>query len=88
MGYNPAKPMEDRITDIGPPHYEQFFPAVIKDRFELKQSLAQLIKTREVTFPNFALRLRRFQPGPPGSAAKSRVLTDDFAPVDGMLKTE
>jgi hypothetical protein len=21
MGYNPDKPMEDRITDIGPPHY-------------------------------------------------------------------
>jgi dissimilatory sulfite reductase beta subunit len=30
MGYNPAKPMEGRISDLGPPHYEQFFPAVIK----------------------------------------------------------
>jgi sulfite reductase beta subunit len=28
MGYNPDKPMEDRITDIGPPHYEQFLVAV------------------------------------------------------------
>jgi sulfite reductase beta subunit len=33
MGYNPDKPMEDRITDIGPPHYEQFFPQVIKDNY-------------------------------------------------------
>src|SRR5210317_2053701 len=33
MGYNPAKPMEDRITDIGPPHYEQFFPQVIKENY-------------------------------------------------------
>jgi sulfite reductase beta subunit len=33
MGYNPAKPMEDRITDIGPPHYEQFFPPVIKENY-------------------------------------------------------
>jgi sulfite reductase beta subunit len=30
MGYNPDKPMEGRITDLGPPHYEQFFPPVIK----------------------------------------------------------
>ena len=28
MGYNPEKPMEGRITDLGPPHYEQFFPPV------------------------------------------------------------
>ena len=33
MGYNPDKPMEDRITDIGPPHYEQFFPPVIKENY-------------------------------------------------------
>ncbi len=31
MGYNPDKPMEDRITDIGPPHFEQFYPAVVKE---------------------------------------------------------
>ena len=31
MGYNPDKPMEDRITDIGPPHFEQFYPPVVKD---------------------------------------------------------
>jgi sulfite reductase beta subunit len=30
MGYNPDKPMDGRISDLGPPHYEQFFPAVIK----------------------------------------------------------
>ncbi len=31
MGYDPANPMVDRITDIGPPHFEQFYPQVIKD---------------------------------------------------------
>ncbi|HBH31499.1 MAG TPA: sulfite reductase, dissimilatory-type beta subunit, partial [Desulfofustis sp.] len=31
MGYNPDKPMEGRITDLGPPHYEQFLPPVIKE---------------------------------------------------------
>jgi sulfite reductase beta subunit len=32
-GYNPDKPMEDRITDIGPRHYEEFFPPVIKKNY-------------------------------------------------------
>jgi sulfite reductase beta subunit len=31
MGYDPANPMVDRITDIGPPHFEQFYPQVVKD---------------------------------------------------------
>jgi sulfite reductase beta subunit len=30
-GYNPAKPMEDRITDIGPRKYDEFYPPVIKE---------------------------------------------------------
>ncbi|MDH3359936.1 MAG: dissimilatory-type sulfite reductase subunit beta [Desulfobulbaceae bacterium] len=29
MAYDPENPMKDRITDIGPPHYAQFFPQVI-----------------------------------------------------------
>ncbi|MCD6585373.1 MAG: dissimilatory-type sulfite reductase subunit beta [Desulfobacteraceae bacterium] len=29
-GYNPDKPMTDRITDIGPRHFEEFYPEVIK----------------------------------------------------------
>ena len=33
MGYDPANPMVDRITDIGPPHFEQFFPPVIKANY-------------------------------------------------------
>ncbi|MDL2314221.1 dissimilatory-type sulfite reductase subunit beta [Desulfovibrio sp. OttesenSCG-928-C14] len=28
-GYNPAKPMENRITDIGPRKYDEFYPPVI-----------------------------------------------------------
>ena len=32
-GYNPDKPMENRITDIGPRHYEEFFPPVIKKNY-------------------------------------------------------
>jgi len=28
-GYNPAKPMENRITDIGPQHFSKFLPPVL-----------------------------------------------------------
>lgn len=31
MGYNPEKPMEGRLSDLGPLHFEQFFPPVIKE---------------------------------------------------------
>ncbi|WP_291318882.1 dissimilatory-type sulfite reductase subunit beta [Desulfonatronospira sp.] len=30
-GYNPDKPMENRITDIGPRHFTEFLPPVIKN---------------------------------------------------------
>ena len=33
MGYDPENPMADRITDIGPPHFEQFFPEVVKNNY-------------------------------------------------------
>jgi len=31
--YNPKKPMENRLTDLGPPHFAQFFPEVIKKNY-------------------------------------------------------
>ncbi|MBF0474316.1 MAG: dissimilatory-type sulfite reductase subunit beta [Deltaproteobacteria bacterium] len=31
--YNPDKPMENRITDIGPRHFYQYFPEVIKRNY-------------------------------------------------------
>ncbi|MBU0909711.1 MAG: dissimilatory-type sulfite reductase subunit beta [Proteobacteria bacterium] len=33
MGYNPDKPMEDRITDLGPRLYADFLPPVVKKNF-------------------------------------------------------
>jgi len=30
-GYNPDKPMENRLTDMGPRHFEEFYPEVIKN---------------------------------------------------------
>ncbi|BBD09797.1 dissimilatory-type sulfite reductase subunit beta [Desulfovibrio ferrophilus] len=32
-GYDPKKPMENRITDIGPRKYDQFLPPVLKDNY-------------------------------------------------------
>ena len=32
-GYNPQKPMEGRISDIGPRKYDEFLPEVIKKNF-------------------------------------------------------
>ena len=32
-GYNPEKPMEGRITDIGPHKYDEYFPPFIKKNF-------------------------------------------------------
>jgi len=33
MGYDPQNPMADRITDIGPPHYDELMPPVCKANF-------------------------------------------------------
>jgi dissimilatory sulfite reductase beta subunit len=33
MAFDPNNLMKDRITDIGPPKYDKFFPPVIKDNF-------------------------------------------------------
>ncbi|MBW1896996.1 MAG: dissimilatory-type sulfite reductase subunit beta [Deltaproteobacteria bacterium] len=32
-GYNPKEPMKDRITDIGPRKYDEFFPPIIKNNY-------------------------------------------------------
>ena len=54
---------------------------------QLKQKLDQWTATSRVTFPNFEARLRQFRAAPPASAKTSKILTDDFAPVDGLLRT-
>ena len=33
MPYDPKDPLKDRITDIGPRHYEEFLPPVIKNNY-------------------------------------------------------
>jgi spermidine synthase len=60
-------------------------------RFEfntLNQRASLLISRGRVTLPTFRSRLYAFRAAAPPSLAQSPVLTDDFAPVEGLIKTE
>jgi len=46
-----------------------------------------LIQTRRVTMPSFRGRLYSFRADAPGNLHLCKVLTDDFAPLDGLLNT-
>jgi spermidine synthase len=50
----------------------------------LRQRAAQLERTRRVTLPGFGQRVERIEGLPPPSAANSPILTDDYAPVEGL----
>jgi spermidine synthase len=54
---------------------------------QLKQKLDALTAASEKTVPNLTKRLRQFRATPPSSVKRSEVLTDDFAPVDGLMRT-
>jgi spermidine synthase len=54
----------------------------------LKQRAAVLQYERRVTLPGFHDRLVRLMPQPPVSAAKSPILTDDYAPVEGLAAAQ
>ena len=58
--------------------------AARSDLFALRQRASSLIQTRRVTLPGFLERLDSFQAQAPLSAARSPVLTDDYAPVEGL----
>jgi len=50
----------------------------------LRQRAAFLTQNGLVKLPNFRVRMERFQSQPPPNAARSPVLTDDYAPVEGL----
>lgn len=50
------------------------------------QRAADLLRIRPSLLPTFALRARALRTEPPPSFALSPVLSDDFAPVDGLLQ--
>lgn len=54
---------------------------------QLRQTLEQWTQETNIPFPNFMLRLTRFRNTPPPSVDRCDVMTDDFAPMDGLLRT-
>jgi len=55
---------------------------------QLDRRADDLIESKRTTFPNLKTRLESLRASPPLNAANSRVMTDDFSPVDGLLKAE
>jgi spermidine synthase len=53
----------------------------------LNQRAASLIHYKRITLPTFRDRLYAFRSDPPANQHLCKVLTDDFAPVDGLLNT-
>ncbi len=53
---------------------------------QLKKKLDDSLPS-QTGFPNFKERLRQFRAAPPASSGQSKILTDDFAPVDGLMRT-
>ncbi len=55
------------------------------DATRLRQRADGLIRSGQVKLPTFRTRLQALRLEPPASFKQSQTLTDDFAPVDGML---
>jgi spermidine synthase len=53
----------------------------------LQQRAANLISKKRVTLPSFRTRLMVVHTNAPPSSYRSPILTDDYAPVDGLLST-
>ncbi len=58
---------------------ETYTPEMARER------AAALIRSKTVTLRSFASRVNAIRVGAPRAAAQSPVLTDDFAPIDGLL---
>jgi len=50
----------------------------------LRQRAQRLVDSKRVALPTLRQRLERFRDQPPPTAAQSPVLTDDYAPVEGL----
>lgn len=85
------------MSDVFPhvylfPARETFNVVMIGSRTDQKMSLtdlqrraALLAQSRRTLPPGFLARLQAFRDQPPPAAARAPLLTDDFAPVDGLL---
>lgn len=53
----------------------------------LEKRADDLVKSGRITLPTFHTRLGVFRAEPPANASRSRVLTDDYAPIDNLINT-
>jgi spermidine synthase len=58
------------------------------DLAALRANADRMIAAKQITLPGFLDRLNCLQPRPPASQQRSTVLTDDFAPVEGLMRGE
>jgi spermidine synthase len=49
---------------------------------------AQMVQSRQITLPRFQERGESFLAVPPASASRSPILTDDYAPVEGLAAAQ
>lgn len=52
---------------------------------KVREETLELVRSRKVRLPTFIQRVRAFHIAPPASSPNSPVLSDDYAPVDGLL---
>ena len=55
---------------------------------QLLRRAETLIRSRRVTLENFRTRVAAFRSSSPPNAQRSPILTDDFAPVDGLVSRQ
>jgi spermidine synthase len=55
------------------------------DLFTLRPRASSLTRNRQITVPEFRDRVESFWASPPPNLARCPILTDDYAPVDGLL---
>ncbi len=59
--------------------------STIKTELEaVRQRAAFLVQTHRISLPGFLQKLQSFQATPPPSISRSPILTDDYAPVEGL----
>lgn len=76
----PAKTSQN-VVMIATKSGQKFTSRMIRNECE------ELIKNGKATYPRFRARSFAFINTPPGTAHRSPLLTDDYAPVDGLLRT-
>lgn len=79
--YFPAKGSQNVVV-IGTMSAEKVTASV------LQQRAGALVRNQRVTMPGFAGRVNLFRAEPPVNYDRCPVLTDDFAPIDGLSRAE